>query len=298
MAPALRPVERERIRRLLTDALDRISARKPREKVIERALMLARMDDLPETTSDWLVFIRGPVDEATRAVLGNPAAAILIEDLSPLLMELEPERPRRESAAYSKPAGNESRSATHRDMPESSVRRPISGAQEINTEPPEPIDSQPRPDELTPTGPRLAVRRRSKRINTLSYKQGALDPGAAGNRILVVDDDPSYRSALARTLGANGFEVSTAPDRKTALWMCERLEPRLVLTDYELCDGGTGLDLAQSLRAKLGADAPTVLLVTASTALPKAPTTLVAGVVAKNATEDVLAAVARLLDQD
>lgn len=288
MAPALRPVERERIRRQLIDALDRISARKPREKVIERALMLARRDDLPESTSEWVTFIRGPIDEATRAVLGNPAAAILIEELTPVLMELEPERPRHASAEYSRSSRD---SDTHSDVPESSVRKPISGAQELAIDP-------STTDHPTPTGPRLAVRSRGKRINTLSYKQGALDTQAIGKRVLVVDDDPGYRAALARTLGANGFEVSTAPDRKTALWMCERLKPRLVLTDYELCDGGTGLDLAESLSAKLGNLAPPVLLVTASTALPKAPATLVAAVIAKNATEDLLAAVAAIIDAD
>ncbi len=291
MAPALRPVEKERIRRRVVAALDRISARKPREKVMERALMLARLDELPESASQWATFIRGPVDEATRAVLGNPAAAILIEELATLMTELEPGRPRRESAEYSTSAR---RSEAHSDVPESSVRKPISGAQELTTETPEPVESQPQ-IQTTPTGPRLAVRSRGKRINTLSYKQGALDPEAAGERVLVVDDDPSYRSALARTLGANGFEVSTAPDRKTALWMCERLKPRLVLTDFELCDGGTGIDLAESLQAKMGAEAPPVLLVTASTALPKAPPTLVAGVLAKNATEELLAAVASLV---
>lgn len=256
--------------------------------------MLARSDELPESASEWVTFIRGPIDEATRAVLGNPAAAILIEELAPLMMDLEPGRPRHQSAEYSRSSRD---SESHSDVPESSVRKPISGAQELAAEGPEAVESQPQ-IQTTPTGPRLAVRSRNKRINTLSYKQGALDTEVAGNRVLVVDDDPSYRSALARTLGANGFEVSTAPDRKTALWMCERLKPCLVVTDFELCDGGTGLDLAESLRAKLGADAPPVLLVTASTALPKAPLTLVVGVLAKNATDDLMAAIRSVVDAD
>lgn len=270
MAPALQPVERERIRRIVIEALDRISARKPRQKVLERALLLARLEDLPDTLEGWVDFARGPLDEATRVILGNPAAGILAETVSSAFAD---------HGVHTLPPPSSSIEGTP-------SKRPVSGARRL--------DSNRSPES---GGPRRVVRPRQKRLNTLSYSQGGLDMGIDTDRILVVDDDPTYRSALARLLISRGYEVSTAPDRKTALWMCERLEPRLVLTDYELGDGGTGLDLAEALEAKLGSSAPPVLVVTASTALPKTSAPLVVGVLAKDSTDELVAAIAEIIGQ-
>jgi CheY-like chemotaxis protein len=131
-------------------------------------------------------------------------------------------------------------------------------------------------------------------LNTLSYKEGGLVTQGGDKRILVVDDDPNYRSAIARLLGSHGYEVSTAPDRRTAMWMIERVTPALVVSDYELNDGGTGIDLADSLRRTYGAKAPPVMVVTASTALPKA-TSSVVRVLPKGLADELVDAVVELV---
>ncbi|MEZ4438145.1 MAG: response regulator [Polyangiaceae bacterium] len=133
-----------------------------------------------------------------------------------------------------------------------------------------------------------------KRLKTLGYSEGGLVNQVGETRIMVVDDDPSYRRALARTLSEAGYDVSTAPDRRTALWMCDRLRPHLVLTDLELLDGGTGLDLAAAIKRTLGEAAPPVIVVTASAALPKA-TDEVRQVLPKMDNETLLEAISQCL---
>jgi DNA-binding response OmpR family regulator len=82
----------------------------------------------------------------------------------------------------------------------------------------------------------------------------------AATRILVVDDEPNARSALAELLRDEGYEVSSAVDGLAARAHIADFHPDLVLTDT----GTPGLD-GLGLRASLGtgSEAPAFVLMSA-----------------------------------
>lgn len=83
-------------------------------------------------------------------------------------------------------------------------------------------------------------------------------------RVLVVDDDQNMVSMLRRTLGFEGYLVSTALDGETALRKAEIERPDIAVLDVML-PGVDGLELCRRLRAR--ADIP-VLLLTARGSTP------------------------------
>ncbi len=96
----------------------------------------------------------------------------------------------------------------------------------------------------------------------------------AGARVLVVDDDAALRRMLARTLGADGFGVETAPDGGAALAQIERSMPDLVVLDLAM-PGVDGLAVCRRLRAR-GLATP-VLVLTARDAVADRVAGLAAG---------------------
>jgi two-component system, OmpR family, response regulator MprA len=83
--------------------------------------------------------------------------------------------------------------------------------------------------------------------------------GTVGSeRVLVVDDDPSLRRMLQRTLTAEGFEVTAAADGSGALIAAERSAPDLIVLDLGL-PGMDGLSVCRRLRAK-GLATPILML--------------------------------------
>ncbi|HUL78552.1 MAG TPA: response regulator, partial [Vicinamibacteria bacterium] len=68
------------------------------------------------------------------------------------------------------------------------------------------------------------------------------------HRILVVDDDPGVRNALARFLRGKGFEVVEAGGVLEAEGVASSTGPDLAIVDQRLPDG-TGIDLLPRLRA-------------------------------------------------
>jgi two-component system response regulator RegX3 len=76
-------------------------------------------------------------------------------------------------------------------------------------------------------------------------------PGSAhDNRplVLVVDDEESYRQALASGLTREGFAVEIAGDGHEALRLFHRVHPDIVLLDVMLPDQ-SGIELCQQMRA-------------------------------------------------
>ena len=89
----------------------------------------------------------------------------------------------------------------------------------------------------------------------------ALRPGGAGTRqrrglhtgetgpvVLVVDDEASYREALASGLAQEGFAVELAANGHEALRLFDQVHPELVLLDVMLPDQ-SGVELCRRMRA-------------------------------------------------
>jgi two-component system response regulator RegA len=68
-------------------------------------------------------------------------------------------------------------------------------------------------------------------------------------RLLLVDDDETFRARLARALGARGLEISTAADPAAALAEAKRAKPDYAVVDLKM-PGGSGLDLVRDLAAR------------------------------------------------
>jgi two-component system, OmpR family, response regulator MprA len=93
-------------------------------------------------------------------------------------------------------------------------------------------------------------------------------------RVLLVDDEPSVRSALGRALRSEGYEVTVAPDGVEALRAHEAAAPDVMVLDV-LMPGMDGLEVCRRLRAR-GEKIP-VLMLTARDALSDRVTGLDAG---------------------
>ncbi len=77
-------------------------------------------------------------------------------------------------------------------------------------------------------------------------------------RLLVVDDDPSVREALALVLDLNGFDVSTACDGRQAIRALAVQTPDAVVLDV-LMPGIDGLEVCRRIRA-VGDRTPVLML--------------------------------------
>ena len=84
-------------------------------------------------------------------------------------------------------------------------------------------------------------------------------PKQAEGRILVVDNDAGMLQSLERLIGDWGFEVHAAanPEQAAAVWA--KSPPALMVLDYHLDQGITGLDLLRDLQTA-GHQCPTVLI--------------------------------------
>ena len=80
-------------------------------------------------------------------------------------------------------------------------------------------------------------------------------------RVLLVEDDASVRNAIRMLLNTEGFEVVTAASCAEAL---RRLEEQphldLLVTDYHLGAGATGVEVIAVARQRFGAALPVILL--------------------------------------
>jgi two-component system response regulator MprA len=85
------------------------------------------------------------------------------------------------------------------------------------------------------------------------------------DRVLVVDDDPPLRRMLARTLSAEGYDVTVAADGGAALLEAERAAPDVIVLDVAM-PALDGLAVCRRLRSK-GLPTP-ILMLTARDAVP------------------------------
>jgi two-component system response regulator RegA len=70
----------------------------------------------------------------------------------------------------------------------------------------------------------------------------------SARRLLLVDDDETFRGRLARALAARGVEVATAADPAGAVAEARRARPDFAVVDLKM-PGGSGLELVRELVA-------------------------------------------------
>lgn len=85
-------------------------------------------------------------------------------------------------------------------------------------------------------------------------------PPLTGLRVLVVDDDPAVREAMAQLLVGWQCQHQCAADLPEALALAQAQPPQVLVTDYRLRAGVTGRDVIQALRARLGSNLACVIV--------------------------------------
>ena len=80
--------------------------------------------------------------------------------------------------------------------------------------------------------------------------------------ILIVEDDPEVREYLSLVLREEGYHIASAIDGPAALlWLAnETHRPDLILADYNLPNGLTGVEVSRKARSELNFDVPFVIL--------------------------------------
>jgi signal transduction histidine kinase len=87
------------------------------------------------------------------------------------------------------------------------------------------------------------------------------DP-APGKRVVVIDDDALVLDGMGGILRSWGCEVVTAESGETALarLTAQRLKPDLIISDYRLANGRSGIEAIERLRGELAAAIPAFLI--------------------------------------
>ena len=80
--------------------------------------------------------------------------------------------------------------------------------------------------------------------------------------VVVIDRDPLVRDAMAGLLQSWGFEVVAAAwaDAALARLAEDKLRPDLIIADYRLRGGATGLEAIQQLRGALASPIPALVI--------------------------------------
>ncbi len=74
-------------------------------------------------------------------------------------------------------------------------------------------------------------------------------PNLVGRKILLVDDEPSYRDSLGHVLSHESYDVRTAACAQAAMDTARDFVPDILIVDWMLRDEMDGVQVAQSLRS-------------------------------------------------
>ena len=88
-----------------------------------------------------------------------------------------------------------------------------------------------------------------------------MDAQHSPERVLIVDDDPSFLAFLEMRLQLDGEETFVAASAEDAMAAIDAFEPTLVITDVVL-PGASGLHLVRELRADSGRRRLPILILT------------------------------------
>lgn len=69
-----------------------------------------------------------------------------------------------------------------------------------------------------------------------------------GRSVLIIDDDPEFRTSVMSVLEAGGMKVHAEPDGKSGLVAAARLRPDYILCDVMMETADTGLEVLTALR--------------------------------------------------
>jgi CheY-like chemotaxis protein/anti-sigma regulatory factor (Ser/Thr protein kinase) len=95
----------------------------------------------------------------------------------------------------------------------------------------------------------------------------AADARPAGGRVLIVDDERPVAEATSLLLELEGFEVSIASSEEEALERVRAHVPDVIVSDYHLRGGETGVRVVAAVRDRVRRAVP-VIFVTGDTAKP------------------------------
>jgi PAS domain S-box-containing protein len=104
--------------------------------------------------------------------------------------------------------------------------------------------------------------------NTAIAGRDTVSDGGKCGTIILIEDDPSVANALAALLESEGYRVASAASAKEAKSISEYIEttPELIVTDFHLLDGSTGIEAVLDLRELFKAEIP-ALIVTGDTSI-------------------------------
>ena len=88
----------------------------------------------------------------------------------------------------------------------------------------------------------------------------AVQNTASDPAILIVEDDPSVRELLDLLFRNEGYRTAAAADGKQALELARATKPDLVVADYHLPNGLTGLQVVARVREAVSREIPAVIL--------------------------------------
>jgi signal transduction histidine kinase/ActR/RegA family two-component response regulator len=85
-------------------------------------------------------------------------------------------------------------------------------------------------------------------------------PSLSGRRVLLVDDDPMVRAALAREIADWGARITVVASAEAALWALGSDPPDLAIVDRDLGAGSDGIELLATLQARFGQSVPAIIV--------------------------------------
>lgn len=74
-------------------------------------------------------------------------------------------------------------------------------------------------------------------------------PDFVGRKVLLVDDEPSYRDSLGHILSHESYDVRTASNAKAAIDASHDFLPDILIVDWMLRDEMDGVEVAQTMRS-------------------------------------------------
>ena len=126
------------------------------------------------------------------------------------------------------------------------------------------LDASIRIDSETGVGTTFTVTLPRAELSRSHSLAAAAARGPNGGRVLVVDDESAVAEATGMLLELEGFDVRVASCEREALEHATAAAPDIIISDYHLRGGETGLGVVNAIRHRLSAKIP-VIFVTGDT---------------------------------